>query len=536
MIRLPALTADRLQWQLPLSDDGVCGLLGGLLANDLDQATSRFTELLADEPSLLLWSVCRSPCWQANPPKDLREVALWLAQHGLNVFHGDVGSPAAASGSSPQLQKWAELAEHSVAVSRLAAKRYREPSSTLETRNASERAEVPHTLTLQASVTELQPGPSSTASGTAGDETSAWPSLFGLLHHARAWLATCGPAPEVTGTPQEVTCLPSWLVQWLDDLESQSPRDPTVIAVARAVALVSQAVAGQTGSATVGGAGDPAGDKLNSDRVRERWLGSRTGFGDFLPEALHKLARLRQLEERFDKVLETEKTEALQAFAYGASHEINNPLANISTRAQTLLREEKDPERRRKLSVINSQAFRAHELIADLMLFARPPALSVASVDLVDLVDQVLAELAADAESQRTALTRLPGAAPVIVSADGGHLAAALKSLCVNSLEALRLGGRIEISVYPAAAPPPDSDGGDWVEIVVADTGPGIGPEVRRHLFDPYFSGREAGRGLGLGLTKCWRIVTQHGGQIDVDSGSQPGATFRIRLPSKARP
>ena len=265
-------------------------------------------------------------------------------------------------------------------------------------------------------------------------------------------------------------------------------------------------------------------------------MSSRTGFGSFLPKTIHKLARLRKLEERFDKVLETEKIESLQAFAYGASHEINNPLANISTRAQTLLREEKDPERRRKLSVINSQAFRAHELIADLMLFARPPALSVAAIDLVELVDQVLAELAADAESQKTALTRLPGVSPVIVSADGGHLAAALKSLCVNSLEALRLGGRIEVSVHAAAAPPPDSDGGDWAEIVVADTGPGIGPEVRRHLFDPYFSGREAGRGLGLGLTKCWRIVTQHGGQIDVDSGPQPGATFRIRLPTEARP
>jgi hypothetical protein len=536
MIRLPSLIADRLQWQLPLSDDGVCGLLGGLLADDLDQATSRFTELLADEPSLLLWSVCRSPRWQADPPKGLREVALWLAQHGLNVLHWDEGGPSAVSDSSLQLHKWAELAGHSVAVSRLAAAQHREPSSTMETPNARDRAEVPHCLTLPSSVTELQHGPSSTAFGTAGDETSAWPSLFGLLHNAREWLATCGPAPGVTDTLQEVTCLPSWLVQWLDDLESQAPRDPTVIAVAQAAALVPQAAAGQTGSASVGGAGDPASGRPSSDCVRERWLGSRTGFGDFLPEAIHKLTRVRQLEERFDKVLETEKIEALQAFAYGASHEINNPLANISTRAQTLLREEKDPERRRKLSVINSQAFRAHELIADLMLFARPPALSVAAVNLVELVDQVLAELAADAESQRTVLTRSPGVAPVIVSADSGHLAAALKSLCVNSLEALRLGGRIEVCVYAAATPPPDSDGGDWVEIVVADTGPGIGPEVRRHLFDPYFSGREAGRGLGLGLTKCWRIVTQHGGQIDVDSGSQPGATFRIRLPSKARP
>jgi signal transduction histidine kinase len=71
--------------------------------------------------------------------------------------------------------------------------------------------------------------------------------------------------------------------------------------------------------------------------------------------------------------------------------------------------------------------------------------------------------------------------------------------------------------------------------VAVADTGPGIPNEVRRHLFDPYFSGREAGRGIGLGLSKTWRIVTEHGGRIDVDSQVEHGATFRIRLPASDR-
>jgi signal transduction histidine kinase len=127
---------------------------------------------------------------------------------------------------------------------------------------------------------------------------------------------------------------------------------------------------------------------------------------------------------------------------------------------------------------------------------------------------------------------RLPQASPVIVSADRGHLATALRALCVNSLEALRLGGRIEVSVQASADAGDDPDGAKWAEIAVADTGPGISPEVRRHLFDPYFSGREAGRGIGLGLSKCWRIVTEHGGRIDVESQPQQGATFRIRLPA----
>jgi hypothetical protein len=151
---------------------------------------------------------------------------------------------------------------------------------------------------------------------------------------------------------------------------------------------------------------------------------------------------------------------------------------------------------------------------------------------LVDVADQVVAELAAEAAAQRTTLVRLPQASPVIVSADGVHLAAALRALCVNSLEALRLGGRIEVSVRPCTGAGADSDGARWAEIAVADTGPGIAPETRRHLFDPYFSGREAGRGIGLGLSKSWRIVTEHGGRIEVESQWQQGATFRIRLPA----
>src|SRR6266576_2527019 len=77
----------------------------------------------------------------------------------------------------------------------------------------------------------------------------------------------------------------------------------------------------------------------------------------------------------FSTAVEAAKLQALYNFAYGLSHEINNPLANIATRAQTLLADEKDPDRRRKLATIVQQAFRAHEMIADLMLFARPPAL-----------------------------------------------------------------------------------------------------------------------------------------------------------------
>jgi hypothetical protein len=108
--------------------------------------------------------------------------------------------------------------------------------------------------------------------------------------------------------------------------------------------------------------------------VRVGWTPVRYR-GRLLPRLIRRLSRLDRLEREYSAELEREKLEALKELAYGASHEINNPLANISTRAQTLMREETDPERRRKLAVINAQAFRAHEMISDMMLFARPPML-----------------------------------------------------------------------------------------------------------------------------------------------------------------
>ncbi len=104
-------------------------------------------------------------------------------------------------------------------------------------------------------------------------------------------------------------------------------------------------------------------------------------------------AKPAAVDPLFEKAVEQAKLAALKELAYGASHEINNPLANISTRAQTLLKQEIDPEKRRMLAAIHSQAMRAHEMIADLMLFARPPELNLKSMDLVGLLETVTKEM-----------------------------------------------------------------------------------------------------------------------------------------------
>jgi signal transduction histidine kinase len=239
------------------------------------------------------------------------------------------------------------------------------------------------------------------------------------------------------------------------------------------------------------------------------------------------LARLEVLENKFQETLEAEKLEAMAEFAAGAGHEINNPLAIIAGRAQLFLRWETDPERRKALATVNSQAMRIYEMIADMMLFARPPQPNLAVVDAARIVDEIAAQFRSVAAAQETVFSRSGHPCPVEIEADPVQLTVALRALCQNSLEALEQGGHVGLDLQ---------SNGEEVLISVADDGPGITAEQRSHIFEPFYSARQAGRGLGMGLSKCWRIVTNHGGRIEVESDAGKGAKFVVTLPRRVKP
>ncbi len=176
---------------------------------------------------------------------------------------------------------------------------------------------------------------------------------------------------------------------------------------------------------------------------------------------------------------------------------------------------------------MNHQARRVYEMIADMMLFARPPLPRRERCDVSALLDRIVVDYSTKAIEQGVSIVRAGDVTPVPIEADPSQLNVAIRALCDNALAALEGGGRIEVSA---------SAGDESVEITVRDDGPGIPPDVRRHLFDPFYSGRASGRGLGLGLSKCWRIITNHGGTIAVDCADSEnaevhGAEFTIRLP-----
>jgi hypothetical protein len=220
---------------------------------------------------------------------------------------------------------------------------------------------------------------------------------------------------------------------------------------------------------------------------------------------------------------------ALQQLAYGASHEINNPLANISARAQLLMRRCEEPALLRHLAAIHQQALRAHEMIADLTFFAKPPQLQYTIVDLANLVRVAVAQARQEAANaqQIEVRERLDAS---LIQADAVLLTVAIKAVVRNAIEALQGQGAIWIDLKcrtPRHRPP-------RLKLRIRDNGPGLSPEARRHLFDPFFSGRESGRGLGFGLTKTWTILRLHQGRISVRAPRGGGVEFVLRLPCDA--
>jgi signal transduction histidine kinase len=250
--------------------------------------------------------------------------------------------------------------------------------------------------------------------------------------------------------------------------------------------------------------------------------------GALAPVCADSLALASRVDSR---ELEAAKLAALAEFAAGAGHEINNPLATIVGRAQALLKHESDPGRRQSLATIAAQAFRVRDMIGDLMLFARPPVPVLQRLILNEALVAIVERFQEAAVERSCALT-FHAEPTVFATADPVQLKIVLSELVRNALDAVaEAAGEIQTSVATAAM-----DARRWAVAVVADNGRGLSAADRAHLFDPFYSGRAAGRGLGFGLCKCWRIVANHGGWIDVESEPGVGSTFRVFWPESAEP
>lgn len=238
-------------------------------------------------------------------------------------------------------------------------------------------------------------------------------------------------------------------------------------------------------------------------------------------DELHQsLARQRASEAAR---LQVQKLCTLAEFAAGAGHEINNPLAVISGQAQYLLGREEAPATQHALQKIVGQTQRIHDILNGLMQFARPSKPQKRLLDVGALVRETTAGLIDLAQQRQVRLICPEQETPLSLYVDPRQIRMALTCLLRNAIEAAPPEGWAGVRVAVPAA--------DSLEFIVEDSGPGPSPQIREHLFDPFFSGRQAGRGRGLGLPTAWRLAREHGGDVVHDERADAVTRFVLRLP-----
>ncbi len=233
---------------------------------------------------------------------------------------------------------------------------------------------------------------------------------------------------------------------------------------------------------------------------------------------------LAESRQDFDTAVRDAKLDGLAEFAAGAGHEINNPLAVIATNVQLLRGEEDDESRLTRYDSVLRQTNRIHDILAGTRQFARPPQANPALLGLSAWVPAVAKELVPTADDAGVTIELPDATDPAKVWADASHVRAVLVALGRNAIDAAGKGGWVRVKI---------ETGDEWTQIVVEDSGSGPTAGMVPHLFDPFYSGRNAGRGRGLGLSVAWRLAKQNGGDVQFD---RTGGVTRFVLTLPAEP
>ncbi len=229
-----------------------------------------------------------------------------------------------------------------------------------------------------------------------------------------------------------------------------------------------------------------------------------------------------------------ERLAAVGTMTAGLSHEIRNPLNAAALQLAVLQRRiQRLPARAQSdlvepLTVVRDEIRRLDHILEDFLQFARPREFVRHPVDVVAILTRVFDLLGGEAERRGIRLERdLDDVPPV--AGDEERLRQVLVNLGLNAIEAVRDGGLVSVSCHVAPADPEEPDAGPEVEILVDDDGAGIAPESRDRIFEPFYTTKAKGSGLGLSIVHA--IVTQHGGRIRVEDSPRGGARFALRLP-----
>ena len=230
----------------------------------------------------------------------------------------------------------------------------------------------------------------------------------------------------------------------------------------------------------------------------------------------------RQLKEAEAAMRRSERLAALGQLSAGLAHELRNPLGTMKTSAEMLAKQvEPGNEVAREMAdFISSEVDRTNSLVTRFLDFARPLALRLEKSDLADVIDHAVTGIEKHSPPLNVAVYKnySPDIPPFLF--DGQLMERVIYNLLLNAAQASPPGGSITVKTRQI---------GDTVEIAVIDRGSGIDPKHMENIFNPFFTTKSSGVGLGLAIVS--KIVDEHGGKVSVESESGAGSVFRIYLP-----
>ncbi len=240
----------------------------------------------------------------------------------------------------------------------------------------------------------------------------------------------------------------------------------------------------------------------------------------------------QDIRQNFSHILERDKMAALGQLAAAAVHEINNPIQGILTFAklmrQSFDKDSLDPEEldrfRSYLDLIAGESARCGQILRNLLAFARLDNMEKTAFDLHQLLDEIFMLIHNQASLQGITLERRIADDVSPIFGDRGRIKQALLNLVINAMDAMPRGGVVTVEAHM------EGDN-DYIRILVKDTGVGIPKGLQGSIWEPFVTTKAVGKGVGLGLSVVYGIVTQHGGTVDMQSEENKGTVFGVNLP-----
>ena len=243
----------------------------------------------------------------------------------------------------------------------------------------------------------------------------------------------------------------------------------------------------------------------------------------------------QNLKEAQEQVIRAEKLASLGKLSASIAHEINNPLAAVLTYARLMKKlitlGRFTPDRfndvKKYLKTIVDETSRCGEIVKNLLAFSRQSKMKFEIRNIEEIIDRTLLLIGHDLEMKGITVRKNVAKSTPDIVCDFKQIQQALLNLFINASDAMKEGGILTVATA-------DSGTDGFLKITISDSGHGISQEEMKDIFEPFFSTKEEGKGVGLGLSVTYGIITEHKGKIEVESKVGNGTTFKVYLPKSS--